>query len=381
MSSRGHTPAMTAATLAPPAPAQPPALQRQPRRLRRSGLLRSCTPFRSARHAATPARTHVPAAQPPSARRRRQQRRACSTRRAFGLQMDIEGRRRRGPPGPPLGDRRPRPVARSTSSTTLRRSSPHGVHQAARVDDPNRAAERGPVAGHRRGAPAPGEPGSSPRVRPRSACAAGTMRAVASAAPGPVRPGQLDGKGGRGPAWTSRGVHTTRPRDNPASGNCAGWSAPTALAPAGGEALRRRPRRQLRHVGRAQAQSPMEFIEAEVPARVERYAIRPDSGGPGSHRGGVGTVREYWVLAEDLGPRHAHGQLLGAAVGGTAARRDGRGTSCSIRRTPEERVVPGCHVVMLRLRLPPAVVPHVACAHGSAPARAVRRSTTLLMAS
>jgi N-methylhydantoinase B len=46
--------------------------------------------------------------------------------------------------------------------------------------------------------------------------------------------------------------------------------------------------------------TPVEAIESEFPVRVERYAIRPDSGGPGEHRGGLGVRREWRVLADDV---------------------------------------------------------------------------------
>jgi N-methylhydantoinase B len=37
--------------------------------------------------------------------------------------------------------------------------------------------------------------------------------------------------------------------------------------------------------------TPIEAIETEYPLRVETYALRPDSGGAGTHRGGLGLVR------------------------------------------------------------------------------------------
>lgn len=37
---------------------------------------------------------------------------------------------------------------------------------------------------------------------------------------------------------------------------------------------------------------PIEVLEAEYPLRVRRYALRPDSGGAGATRGGLGCVRE-----------------------------------------------------------------------------------------
>jgi N-methylhydantoinase B len=44
---------------------------------------------------------------------------------------------------------------------------------------------------------------------------------------------------------------------------------------------------------------PVEVVERRFPVRVERYELRPDSGGPGSHRGGLGIRREHRVLDHD----------------------------------------------------------------------------------
>ncbi|WP_135822126.1 hydantoinase B/oxoprolinase family protein [Halostella litorea] len=41
--------------------------------------------------------------------------------------------------------------------------------------------------------------------------------------------------------------------------------------------------------------TPVESIETEYPLRVERYALRPDSGGDGEHRGGLGLERAVTV--------------------------------------------------------------------------------------
>ena len=42
--------------------------------------------------------------------------------------------------------------------------------------------------------------------------------------------------------------------------------------------------------------TPIEALELAYPLRVERYALRPGSGGGGTHRGGDGVVRELRVL-------------------------------------------------------------------------------------
>ena len=42
--------------------------------------------------------------------------------------------------------------------------------------------------------------------------------------------------------------------------------------------------------------TPVEALELAYPLRVERYALRPGSGGDGRFRGGDGVVRELRVL-------------------------------------------------------------------------------------
>jgi N-methylhydantoinase B len=44
--------------------------------------------------------------------------------------------------------------------------------------------------------------------------------------------------------------------------------------------------------------TPVEVIESEYPLRVERCDLRPDTGGAGRHRGGVGLRRAYRILGE-----------------------------------------------------------------------------------
>jgi N-methylhydantoinase B len=43
--------------------------------------------------------------------------------------------------------------------------------------------------------------------------------------------------------------------------------------------------------------SPVEVLETKAPLMIERYGYRPDSGGPGTFRGGVGIERVYRFLA------------------------------------------------------------------------------------
>ncbi len=42
---------------------------------------------------------------------------------------------------------------------------------------------------------------------------------------------------------------------------------------------------------------PAELQEALYPIRIESFALRPDSGGAGQYRGGLGIVKQYRILA------------------------------------------------------------------------------------
>ena len=50
----------------------------------------------------------------------------------------------------------------------------------------------------------------------------------------------------------------------------------------------------------AQENYPAEFLESAYPVRLTRYAINPDSAGPGRWRGGCGVVRELLVLQDGV---------------------------------------------------------------------------------
>ena len=70
--------------------------------------------------------------------------------------------------------------------------------------------------------------------------------------------------------------------------------------------------------------APIEIMENEFPIRFRRWALIRDSGGPGMHRGGLGPVREYDLLAPEAeltlrGGKHAV-DAEGIAGGGAARR-------------------------------------------------------------
>ena len=46
--------------------------------------------------------------------------------------------------------------------------------------------------------------------------------------------------------------------------------------------------------------TPIEEIERSYPLVVKQYELRPDSAGPGRHRGGTGIIRSYQALTDDI---------------------------------------------------------------------------------
>ncbi|MDP6705318.1 MAG: hydantoinase B/oxoprolinase family protein [Alphaproteobacteria bacterium] len=68
---------------------------------------------------------------------------------------------------------------------------------------------------------------------------------------------------------------------------------------------------------------PAEALEMEAPIRLLACRLRPDSGGPGRYRGGLGVVREYEILTDGIrlshrGERHTRA-ADGLAGGGPGA--------------------------------------------------------------
>ena len=67
---------------------------------------------------------------------------------------------------------------------------------------------------------------------------------------------------------------------------------------------------------------PAEALELDAPIRVNRIALRRDSGGAGMHRGGLGIVREYEILHGEVRFTH-RGERHFIAPKGRAGGRDG----------------------------------------------------------
>nr|WP_145551810.1 hydantoinase B/oxoprolinase family protein [Variovorax boronicumulans] len=83
-------------------------------------------------------------------------------------------------------------------------------------------------------------------------------------------------------------------------------------------------------VGNARS-TPAEAIEAQVPLRVERVALRAGSGGAGRHRGGDGVVRVYRLL-HGSGSISYRGKRHGIAPQGAAGGRPGACAAARIER-------------------------------------------------
>ena len=93
---------------------------------------------------------------------------------------------------------------------------------------------------------------------------------------------------------------------------------------------------------------PVEALEMDVPIRMHRSELRPDSGGRGEFRGGLGISREYEVLSGEVvfthrGERHRR-PARGAAGGGPGA----RAHSVIRRADGAEEVIPSKTLVRLR---------------------------------
>jgi N-methylhydantoinase B len=90
----------------------------------------------------------------------------------------------------------------------------------------------------------------------------------------------------------------------------------------------------------AQENYPVEYVEKDFPLRIEQYAIRSDSGGPGLYRGGCGVIRDVRVLCDqaELGTRMENTLFPPYGVAGGWAGRPGK--ILLNPETPQEREIP-----------------------------------------
>jgi N-methylhydantoinase B len=92
---------------------------------------------------------------------------------------------------------------------------------------------------------------------------------------------------------------------------------------------------------------PAEALELDAPIRVHRVALRRDSGGAGTQRGGLGTVREYEILHGEVRFTH-RGERHFIAPRGRAGGGDGAMARTVIHRAGDgEEVVPSKIVTTL----------------------------------
>jgi N-methylhydantoinase B len=90
----------------------------------------------------------------------------------------------------------------------------------------------------------------------------------------------------------------------------------------------------------AQENYPVEYVEKDFPLRIEQYAMREDSGGPGLYRGGCGIIRDVRVLCDnaELGTRMENSKFPPYGVAGGRAGRPGK--ILLNPDTPDEREIP-----------------------------------------
>jgi N-methylhydantoinase B len=92
--------------------------------------------------------------------------------------------------------------------------------------------------------------------------------------------------------------------------------------------------------------TPTEVIETEYPMEVLRHALRPGSGGAGTHRGGCGLVRAYRVLEATTLTTMLERRVVPpwGALGGA----EGRPFQVRLERDGSERVIKGKETVSLQ---------------------------------
>ena len=86
---------------------------------------------------------------------------------------------------------------------------------------------------------------------------------------------------------------------------------------------------------------PVETLEARYPLLMEEYALRPDSGGAGQYRGGLGLVRQYRLLADTRGPAAARRPARARRPMGCSAAGPGRRSRNLIDRGARLGALPG----------------------------------------
>lgn len=92
---------------------------------------------------------------------------------------------------------------------------------------------------------------------------------------------------------------------------------------------------------------PVEALEADAPIRMRQCALRKNSGGAGTFRGGLGIVREYEILADDVVFTHRGERHYVAAQGGFGGKSGQNASTIIYRQDGETEVVPSKIVTTL----------------------------------
>jgi N-methylhydantoinase B/oxoprolinase/acetone carboxylase alpha subunit len=93
---------------------------------------------------------------------------------------------------------------------------------------------------------------------------------------------------------------------------------------------------------------PAEAMEMEAPIRIHQVALRPDSGGAGAFRGGLGVVREYEVLDGEVSFSHRGERHFSAAAGLAGGGEGARARSVIYRTDGSQEEIPSKIVTTLR---------------------------------
>ena len=93
---------------------------------------------------------------------------------------------------------------------------------------------------------------------------------------------------------------------------------------------------------------PSEALELLAPIRINRFELRPDSGGMGEFRGGLGTTREYECLADEMVFTHRGGRHYAPAQGARGGQAGAPAQSVIVRADGTEEEVPSKLTTELR---------------------------------
>ncbi len=93
---------------------------------------------------------------------------------------------------------------------------------------------------------------------------------------------------------------------------------------------------------------PAEAMEMEAPIRIHQVALRPDSGGAGAFRGGLGVIREYEVLDGEVSFSHRGERHFSAAAGLAGGGEGARARSVIYRTDGTQEEIPSKIVTTLR---------------------------------